>query len=242
MSSEFDPGPVAKQLLRTSFQGALGTLDSETGAPHVSLVSVATAPDGAPILLLSDLARHTRNLKADDRASLLLSEATTPGDPLALSRVTVIGRIRRLAAPAADRRRFLLRQPEAAEYADFPDFAFYRLEPESAHLVAGFGRIVTLSAGDVMTDLSGADALVDAEAGAVDHMNEDHADAIALYAEKLAGMGPAERPWRVSGIDPEGVDLVAGHRGARIEFPERITTPGALRAGLKALADRARAS
>ncbi|MDQ0316746.1 HugZ family pyridoxamine 5'-phosphate oxidase [Amorphus orientalis] len=242
MSSEFEPGPAAKQLLRTSFQGALGTLDAETGAPHVSLVTVATAPDGAPILLLSDLARHTRNLKADDRVSLLASEATTPGDPLALARVTVIGRIHRIASPAADRNRFLARQPEAAEYADFPDFGFYRLEPESAHLVAGFGRIVTLSAADIMTDLSDAQALVEAEPGAIEHMNADHADAVALYAEKLAGKGPAERPWRVCGIDPEGIDLVAGHHAARVDFPERITTPGALRSALKALADQARAS
>lgn len=241
MSSEFDPQATAKKLLRTAFQGALGTLEPDGGAPHVSLVTTATFPDGAPILLLSELALHTKNIKADPRVSLMISEPVRPGDPLALARLTIAGRITRLEAAETARRRFLARQPEAAEYADFPDFAFYRIEPERAHLVAGFGRIVTLRAAEIMTDLAGAEALVEAEESAVEHMNADHADAVALYAERLAGAGTGERPWRVSGIDPDGIDLVAGHHATRIDFDDRVTGPDGLRQVLVALAKEARA-
>ncbi|MEW5420443.1 HugZ family protein [Amorphus sp. 3PC139-8] len=238
MSSEFDAIATTKDLIRRAFHGALGTLEPEGGAPHVSLVTVATMPDGAPILLLSDLAVHTRNLRADPRVSLMVSQPMLPGDPLALARVSVAGRLTRLEDPSEARRRFLARQPEAAEYADFPDFGFYRLEPDEARLVAGFGRIVTLSAADFMTDVSDCADLLASEEGAVQHMNDDHADAVTLYATRLDGQ--REGHWRVSGLDPDGVDLVAGHRAARVGFPDRVTSPGALRSALKQLAERAR--
>jgi len=234
---EFDARTTARHLLRTAFQGALGTLDPDSGAPHVSLVTLATLPDGAPVLLLSDLAVHTRNVKADARVSLMVSEPVRPGDPLALARVTVAGRIAHTDDPVA-RRRFLARNPEAAAYAAFPDFGVYRIAPERAHLVAGFGRIVTLPAAELMTDLAGADELLASEEGAIAHMNEDHADALALYATRLAGAPDGD--WRASGIDPEGIDLVAGHEAVRVDFPARIPPGGSLRAALVDLARKAR--
>ena len=237
MTAQFDAAARAKILVRTAFQGALGTLDPESGAPHVSLVVVATMPDGAPILLLSDLAVHTRNLKADPRVSLLVSEPVRPGDPLALARVTLTGRIARTDDEHAYRR-FLARHPEAAEYAAFPDFGIYRIEVERAHLVAGFGRIVTLDAAAIATDLAGADELVAAEEGAVAHMNADHADALSLYATGLAGAAPGD--WRCSGLDPDGIDLVAGHEAVRVPFPQRVTAGGPLRAVLKSMAEQVR--
>jgi len=91
----------------------------------------------------------------------------------------------------------------------------------------------------VLTDLSGAADLVACEAEAVEHMNQDHAEAVRLYAVKL--LGGRDGAWRVSGIDPDGLDLLHGDSALRLPFPERVAAPGALRAMLKRLADLARA-
>ena len=114
------------------------------------------------------------------------------------------------------RRRFLARHPKSELYAGFGDFAFWRLGVASAHLNGGFARAADLKAQDVLTDLAGAAELVAAEEGAVAHMNEDHADATLLYATKL--LGEEEGPWRISGLDPDGADLTAGDRTARLAF------------------------
>jgi putative heme iron utilization protein len=108
-----------------------------------------------------------------------------------------------------------------------------------AHLVAGFGRIVDLAAQDVLTDVSDAQALVEAEEGAIAHMNADHAEACRLYATKL--LGAADGEWRCVGIDPEGIELQQGRTALRLFFPQRVIAPGPLRAILKQLADEARA-
>ena len=142
-NNDFDPQRIAKRMLRESGEGALATLVS-AGAPYASLVTVATLPDGSPVLLLSKLARHTANIAADSRVSLLL-KADRAGDPLAGARISISGRIERTENPAA-KRRFLACHPSAMGYAEFADFNFFRIEMESAHLVAGFGRIVDLTA------------------------------------------------------------------------------------------------
>jgi heme iron utilization protein len=232
----FDAQGLAKTLLRETRAGALATLDRASGFPFASLVTVATAPDGSPIMLLSRLSAHTLNLEADPRATLLLSRAGK-GDPLAHPRLTVVGRAERSQEPGL-RRRFLARHPKAELYADFPDFSFFRLTLEAAALNGGFARAATLTAAELVTPLDGAEGLIEAEAGACAHMNEDHADALALYAERLCKAGPGD--WRATGIDPDGLDLAAGDRTARLPFPERITDAGALRRVLKRLADEAR--
>ena len=237
-ASDFDAQETAKQLLRTIRAGALATLDSDTGFPFASLASVATDLDGAPLLLMSTLAAHTRHLEADPRASILLAQGGK-GDPLAHPRLTVIGRIARTQEPRA-RARFLARHPKAQLYADFADFAFWRMEMERAHLNGGFARAMQLRADEVSTGLSGAESLVAAAEGAVAHMNEEHREALALYATRL--VGEAAGDWRATGVDPEGLDLACGDRTARLHFPRRIETPGALRGVLKELADAARRS
>jgi len=123
-------------------------------------------------------------------------------------------------------------------YANFSDFSFYRMEIGSAHLVAGFGRIVDLKRQDVLTDVSDAKDLVEAEADAIEHMNTDHADACRLYATRLLGGGDGD--WRCVGIDPEGIELQNRRTALRLQFPRRIIAPGALRIMLKELADEAR--
>jgi len=109
----------------------------------------------------------------------------------------------------------------------------------SAHLNGGFARAADLTAADVLTDLSGAEALIEAEADAIAHMNADHAEACRLYATKL--LGGADGAWDCVGIDPDGIDLQSGRSALRLFFPQRVTAPGPLRAVLKQLADQARA-
>jgi putative heme iron utilization protein len=138
------------------------------------------------------------------------------------------------------RRRYLDRQPEAGTFADFGDFAFYQVALKSAHLVAGFGRIVDLPPQDLLVDLAGAEALVVAEPEVIDHMNRDHADAVRLYATRL--LGATDGPWRCVGCDPEGLDLQRDRLGLRLPFPQRVNSPGVLRQVLKDLADKARAA
>lgn len=239
--ADFDPKALAKTLLRATRAGTLGTLDRNTGHPFASLVNVATDVDGAPLILTSRLSTHTANLEADGRASVLLAE-TGKGDPLAHPRLTVLGLFARVERESADepraRRRFLARHPKAELYAGFADFAFWRMTVASAHLNGGFARAADLTAADVLTDIADTGELIAAEEGAVEHMNADHAEATRLYATKL--LGEDDGSWRISGIDPEGADLSAGDRTARLVFPQRVTSAGALRQVLVELARQAR--
>ena len=223
----YDAGAAARRLLRTVRSGALATL-TPGGEPYVSLVSVASLPDGSPVLPLSTLAVHTQHLLHDPRCSLLLDSAGR-GDPLAHPRLTVTGRAVE-ATPAerdAWRARFLRRHPKAEVYVDFGDFAFWRLDMGGARVIGGFGRIDGLEAGDLLTDLSGAEALLAAETRAIDHMNADHRDALRLYATTLGGAPDGD--WRAVSLDPEGIDLGRGDDTLRLAFPDRITDPAALR-------------
>lgn len=235
-TADFDPKATTKKLIREARSGALATVMAGSGDPYCSLVSVATAVDGSPLLLISQLAIHTRNIAADARVSLMLDERKE-GDPLQGVRAMLMGQAVRTDSADA-RRRYLLQQPEAEMFAGFSDFAFYEIRLKGAHLVAGFGRIVDLAPADLLTDLRGADALVAAEPEAVAHMNADHAETLRLYATKLLGAPDGE--WRCVGCDPEGLDLQWRRTGLRLPFPQRVTTPGALRAVLKQMAEQAR--
>lgn len=240
-TSDFDPAQLARSLLRRSRQGALATLRPPKGDPYCSLVNVASAADGAPILLISRLAVHTSNLLADPRVSLMLDERA-PGDPLQGARIMLAGTAQEVNGEAAAplRQRYLAVHPSAEMFVDFKDFSFFRIEPSGAHLVAGFGRINDLSPDQFMTNLTGAEAMLEAEQGAVEHMNADHRDALGLYATRLLGAAPGD--WRCTGCDPDGLDLQNDSAVLRLDFPRRIATPGALRAVLRELAEQARAT
>ncbi|MGC1621177.1 MAG: DUF2470 domain-containing protein, partial [Pseudolabrys sp.] len=205
--------------------------------PYCSLVNVATAIDGASLFLLSNLALHTKNILADAGVSLMLDERKD-GDPLEGARVMLMGSCAKTDPAVAGA--YLRRHLEAEMFANFGDFAFYRMEIGRAHLVAGFGRIVDVGPKDLLAGMSDAQALVESETGAIAHMNEDHADACRLFATKLLG-GP-DGDWRCVGIDPEGLELQQGRTALRLPFPQRVTGPGPLRAVLKELADQARSS
>ena len=237
---DFDAPRLARSLLRRSRQGALATLMASSGDPYCSLVNVASHPDGSPILLISRLAVHTRNILGDSRVSLMLDERAG-GDPLEGSRIMLAGRAEEAAATDLEllRRRYLNAHPSAETFVDFKDFSFFRIRPSGTHLVAGFGRILDLSPAQFLTDISDAGALLEAEQDAIDHMNADHRDATRLYATRLLGAEPAD--WRCTGCDPDGIDLQAGASTLRLDFPERVTGPGELRRMLVRLADEARA-
>ena len=237
-SPDFNPKSAAKKLLREGRSGALATLMPGSGDPYCSLVNVATAADGAPLLLISTLAVHTKNLISDMRCSLMIDERKA-GDPLEGGRVMLMGTAEKTADPEA-RRRYLARQPEAEMYAGFTDFAFYRMNLKSAHLVAGFGRIVDLAPDGVLTQVDDAVELVAGEIDILRHMNEDHADACRLYATKL--LGAADGDWRCVGCDPEGLELQSGRTALRLPFPRRVRAPGVMRMALKELAEKARAA
>lgn len=234
LGSGGDSARLGRSLLRRCDRAALATtLD---GAPYASLVLVAADLDATPLLLLSDLAQHTRNLAAEPRCALLFDGTAGYPEPLAGPRLTVLGR----AAPIADARRlarFTNRHPASAIYAGFADFRLYRLSVERAHLVAGFGRIEWIAGGELL--FAGDVApLAAAEPEIIAHMNADHADALALYAGGLLGL--AGNGWRMTGIDPEGIDLRREAEAARLDFEAPVLDAAAARRVLVALVQKAR--
>jgi putative heme iron utilization protein len=240
-TADFDPSKVTRSLLRCRRQGALASLMAGTGDPYCSLVNLASHPDGTPILLISRLALHTRNILADSRVSLMLDERA-PGDPLEGARIMLQGRAEPVGKEELElvRRRYLAAHPSAEGFVDFADFSFFRIVPSGAHLVAGFGRILDLKPEQFLTDISQSKGLIEAEAGAVEHMNADHRDALNLYATKL--LGGASGDWHCTSIDSDGIDLQAGEVTLRLDFPERVTGASELRKMLVKLAELARAA
>lgn len=239
-TADFNASRLTRQLLRRSRQGALATLMAESGDPYCSLVNVASHADGSPILLISRLALHTKNILADNRVSLMLDERAA-GDPLEGARIMLAGRAEEAAAEAAGmlRQRYLNAHPSAEAFVDFKDFSFFRIVPSGAHLVAGFGRIIDLQPSQFLTEIGDASELLEAEQGAVEHMNGDHREAMNLYATKLLGADSAD--WACTGCDPDGMDMRAEAATLRLDFPERVKNGNELRKMLVRLAGEARA-
>jgi putative heme iron utilization protein len=226
-----------RDIVRRAQTAVLATLDQATGHPYASLVLVATATDGTPLLLLSTLARHTRNFGADPRVSLLFDATCGSAEPLTNSRATLIGRIEPTAA-TNDRRRYLARHVHAIDYADFADFAFYRLRPDLAHFIGGFGRIVELPAPTVLIPAEAAEQLVAAEAEILQYVNNHQDGALRAIATQLAG-APCEQ-YRATGIDPEGLDISVNGHTVRARFQNIVTTAWDAHAALDLLAHAAR--
>lgn len=233
---------LARRLMRTARSAALATNDPGSGAPFASLVSVATDIDGSPVILTSQLSVHTRLLEGDARCSLLIS-TIGKGDPLAHPRLTLIATAQRLERDSDEtrriRRRYLTQHPKAALYADFPDFSFWRLNIASASLNGGFGRAYRMARNDLIIDMTGFQGFDELEAEALEHMNDEHRETVALYATKLCGS--SEGAWKLIGIDPEGVQLALGDEILRLPFHRPLTNPGDLRPTLMDMAKAARA-
>ena len=231
----------AKGLVRSARFGALAAVDETTGHPVATRVTVATDLDGTPVILTSNLSAHTSALLANPYCSLLVGEPGK-GDPLAHPRVSLFCEAVRVERETSIhkrlRQRYLSRHPKAALYADFGDFAFFRLELSGASLNGGFGKAFELNKADLMTPVSRTDDWAEMEASAVAHMNEDHLDAVKLYAEVLCKAESAG--WKIACLDPDGLDLVAGDRVQRLWFSNTLGSPDEIRGVLVDLAKLAR--
>lgn len=229
------PAQQARAVARACKTASLATtMAGQNGQPYASLVLVAFDHDAAPVLLISRLAEHTRNLIGNDRVSLLCDGTTGMAEPLTGPRISLLGRAEKTDNPR-HRTRFLARHPSAEMYAGFGDFAFYHLAIERAHIVAGFGRIHWL---DDYLYAGETQALAEAESGILEHMNSDHTDAVQLYAQKL--LGRSGDGWRLCGIDPEGCDLIREQELARLNFSKMIATAEQARIELVRLVKEAR--
>jgi putative heme iron utilization protein len=236
----------ARTLVEVARSGALSTLSRRhPGHPFGSVMPYAPDERGRPLVLVSGMAMHTRNLEDDPRASLLVTQPGRTEDPLAAARATLVGEARRLDAsdlPAA-RTRYLQRHPEAAAWVDFDDFAFWRLEVAEVYFVGGFAAMDWVGA----EVYAGArpDPLAEGAPSIIEHMNRDHPDALLVFARVLGGIS-AEAAEMVA-VDRLGFRLRI-RRGSeltarRIAFPVEVTSLEAARSTLIAmLADcRARA-
>ncbi len=218
----------ARTLVHRGRTGSLATLSRKhPGHPFASLMPYAPDATGEPVVLISGLAVHTRNLQADPRASLLVSEPDWPGDPLAAGRVTLMGTAERLGPEAAGEVRplYLARHPGAEYWVDFRDFAFYRLRVTDVYIVGGFGAMDWVEA-DAYRAAS-PDPLADAAGGILEHMNRDHPDALLTFARVLARTAADEA--RMVAVDRLGFKLRVRHgervHAARIAFPREVRTP-----------------
>jgi len=241
-----DAAGQARRLMRGCDRATLATAqagpeDSDrpdvAGWPYPSLVLVACDQDGSPLLLLSNLAEHTRNLARDPRVGLLFDGTGGLAQPLTGARLSVLGRAARTDEPR-HRARFLRRHPDAAFYAGFADFAVYRVAVERAHLVAGFGRIHWLPK-DALVLPETPLALAAAEPDVLAVLNEAHAAALPDLVPLPPGAAERGEGWTLTGLDPEGCDLRCGGYVARVDFDERTNDPESARVALAALVRRA---
>ena len=232
------PGAHIRFLMRSLDRGTLSTrMAEQDGWPYGSFVMIAVDQDGSPLLLLSDLAEHTANLRADPRVSLLFDGTSGLAEPLTGARASVLGHVE-LIKDDRLAERYLRRHPSARMFAEFKDFNFYRIRVERAHIVAGFGKIYWVEAADILCER--ISELEEAEAEIVAHMNEDHADANQLYASVL--LGRDGQGWEMTGCDSEGCDLRLGGEVARIEYGARVRNATETRKALVSLVKHARQS
>ncbi len=223
---EADPAWEARLLLRAARAATLAT--SAQGQPFASLVTPATAPDLSVLLLLSSLSEHTRHLRAEPRCALLVAGPPATANPQTAPRLTVTG----LAEPDPDpalKARFLAVHPYAQLYADFGDFAVWRVRPLGALFVGGFARAVRLRAEALLPDPAAVAAVAASEAGIIAHCDRDHAAALAAIAGRPGA-------WTMVGADTDGCDLAQDEISIRIPWRAPAADAAAIRAELVRLA------
>lgn len=236
----------ARTLAQQARSGALATIARDpAGFPFASLVTVAIDQRGRPIFLISELAEHTQNLVQREDASVLLAEAMDPArSPLSLGRMTLLGPCRRVPAEERDEARatFLGAQPDAAYYADFKDFSFYRLEPTALRYVGGFGRMSWVTVADYLA--AEPDPLAPSAAGILQHMNDDHGEAVLAYARGLARVLDATAA-TMTAVDRYGFELTAvtprGPKSIRLGFEGEVKDSNEVRKAMVSLVKEARA-
>jgi putative heme iron utilization protein len=235
----------ARTLVAATNVAALATLTAD-GGPWASLVTYGAFDDGAPVMCLSQLAEHGRNLAGDPRASVVITQVDGPADPLAAARVTLAGRAERAAdaATLADARAVHLASvPAASSYVDFSDFSLWILRVDRVRWVGGYGRMDSVS-GKAYAAAAPDPVAINA-ATAIAHLNEDHADALLVIAQALGGY-PDATTATCSGLDRLGIDLALrtprGRAPARVAFSAALTDSSQLRAATVELTHRARAA
>src|SRR6266542_1149729 len=233
----------ARTLVHLGRDGTLATLSRRhPGHPFASIMPYALDAEGRPLFLISSMAMHTQNLESDTRASLLVTQPGAAGDPLAAGRVTLMGRVARVAAGEREpvKSTYLAAHRNAAYWVDFEDFAFWRLDIEDVYFVGGFAAMGWVEA----ADYCGArpDPLADVAQEIMEHMNQDHAEALRAYARFFAGEEAEEA--HMVGVDRLGFKLHLRNAerrwSTRIAFPREVTTAAESRAVLVEMARRTR--
>ncbi|MFW5967306.1 MAG: HugZ family protein [Persicimonas sp.] len=232
----------ARSLLVASNRGVLSTLDQRDGIPYGSLVEYAPLEEGDALFLLSDLAAHTTNFKRDERASLFVATGLSEGRPLALERATLMGAIEEVEPDDDLREVYLDEHPQVRGYVDFSDFGFWRLRVERVRYIGGFGRMSWVD-GEAYGDAD-PDPLAEAAAGAIDHMNRDHGDALLDYVRAFSKVDQPSEPHMVA-LDQFGFDVQVRNadgrqKKVRISFEQPLDDPSALRSTMVELVERAR--
>jgi len=233
----------ARTLMYLGRVGSLSTLSrKQPGFPFGSVMPYGLDDHGRPIFLISTMAMHTQNLQADPRASLLVTQADTDGDPLGASRVTLVGNVLRLSEPAVAEARnlYLARYANSRYWVDFEDFSFYQMDVVDVYYVGGFGVMGWVSASEY--DRSQPDPLADSMAEIIQHMNADHKDALVLLARQFARIESQEAT--MTAVDRLGfhvrLNTEDGLRGARIAFLREVNNPAESRRVLVEMVQQAR--
>lgn len=226
------PEPTHAERVRTLLSltsiATLSTLSRKhAGFPFGSLMPYALDAVGRPIFLISNMAMHTQNLKADARASLFVEQTGADGDPLGAARATLMGNVKPVPQEdiAGAREHYLARHPNSSYWVDFADFNFFRLQPIDVYYVGGFGVMGWVEAAEYQN--ASPDPLAEASAGILSHMNADHVDSMVLLARTHANMEASEAT--MTSVDRLGFSLrlktAEGMKGIRINFPGEVTTP-----------------
>lgn len=233
----------ARTLAHSSRIGSLSTLScKQPGFPFGSLMPFCLDERGHPAFLISTMAMHTHNLKADSRASLLVTQPDASGDPLGASRVTLMGNV--VPIPALDvpetRKLYLARYENSKYWVDFEDFSFYRMDVVDVYYVGGFGVMGWITAPDY--DHAQPDPLADYAHGIIHHMNADHKNALVLLARVFACLDSQEAT--MVSVDRLGfhvcLKIEGAVRGARIAFPREVRDPADTRGVLVEMVQQAR--
>lgn len=234
MSNKEQSAIAARSLMMSEYQGILSTHSVEArGYPFGSVTPYCFDRKGRPVILISHIAQHTKNIKADPKVSLIVMERDMD-DVQANGRVTYLGEAMPIPSDDADTmQRYYRYFPDARDYHKTHDFDFYYLEFYRVRFIGGFGKIYWLER-DAFLKQNPFSA--DEETRAIDHMNKDHADAIRRYCN--LGNIPLtddDHPVMV-GIDGEGFNLLLAKRIYRFGFAEPVTTLSELRSELARLA------
>lgn len=233
----------ARTLVYLGRIGSLSTLSrKQPGFPFGSVMPYGLDERGRPVFLISTMAMHTHNLLVDPRASLLVTQPDTSGDPLGASRVTLLGNVLAVRGPeVAELRKLYLSRYENSKYwVDYEDFSFYRMEVVGVYYVGGFGVMGWIPAPDY--ERAQPDPLADAAAGIMQHMNSDHKAELVLLARVFAGIESQEAA--ITSIDRLGFHVrlktQEGVRGGRIAFMREVSSPAETRNVLVEMVKQAR--